>query len=164
LYEKVRRIANHGQLNVKHQHSVTGRNSRLDTMQAAVLNVKLKYLDKWNDQRKKHAQQYIGRLSSCAGITLPNNPADRTHVYHLFVIRTGQREKLCRIFDENAVAWSIHYPSPLPFVEAYAYKRHKIEEFQVSWDAAREIISIPLYPEMSDSQLQFISDLISENI
>lgn len=162
LYEKVKRIANHGQLYTKHQHEITGRNSRLDTLQAAILNVKLKYLEDWNAKRFELAQEYIKKLSS-SSLMVPNIPENRTHVFHIFSVRTPERNKLCSILDKNGISWGIHYPSPLPFVEAYCYKRHVKNEFPVASKITSEICSIPIYPEMTESQLNFICNLLREN-
>jgi dTDP-4-amino-4,6-dideoxygalactose transaminase len=162
LYEKVRRIANHGQLHTKHKHDITGRNSRLDTLQAAILNVKLSYLDSWNRKRHELALRYIQQLSS-SGLLLPSLPEDRTHVFHIFSVRTPERDKLCSIFDENSISWGIHYPSPLPFVEAYSYKHHTIDDFPVALKITNQICSIPIYPEMTDFHMDFICKIIREN-
>ena len=113
IVEKARRISNHGQLNQKHQHDFTGRNSRLDTLQAAVLEVKLRHLDNWNARRIYLAGLYKERLSGSTDLELPVTPDGRTHVFHLFVIRTKKREALIASLNKNEIGWSIHYPASI---------------------------------------------------
>jgi dTDP-4-amino-4,6-dideoxygalactose transaminase len=160
LAELARRISNHGQLKEKHNHSIIGRNSRLDSIQASILNVKLKYLDQWNLKRQKAAHYYMSRLSGCADIILPFSEQNKKHVYHLFVLRSKFREKLIKLLDEKEIAWGIHYPKPLPFTDAYGYKKHKRSDFNVASEAAQEILSVPVYPEITEAQLSFICDQI----
>jgi dTDP-4-amino-4,6-dideoxygalactose transaminase len=161
IYEKAVRISNHGQLRTKHEHSLIGRNSRLDTIQAAVLCVKLKYLDSWNDRRIDAANQYISRLSVTEEIVLPEVPPGFKHVFHLFVIRVMHRNLLIDIFNKSKVAYAIHYPVPLPFTKAYSYKNHRPDDFKTTKLISEEIISLPLYPELSDSQINEICNIIT---
>jgi len=163
ILEKARRISNHGQLNQKHQHDFTGRNSRLDTMQAAVLEVKLRHLDSWNAKRIYLAGLYKERLSGLTDLILPVTSDGRTHVFHLFVIRTKKRETLIASLNKNEIGWSIHYPYPLPHLKAYKYKRHVIGDFPVSEKVCNEIISLPLYPELSEDQVDKICKTIIDS-
>lgn len=160
LSDQIRMLGNHGQLDVKHEHAVIGRNSRLDSVQASILGIKLKYLDEWNKIRRILADHYRSYLQGITGIVLPPDFEKRTHVYHLFVVRSSDRNRLIKILDENSISYGIHYPAPLPFVEAYRYKRHSVKEFPVAVKAAKEIISLPLYPELSEDQVKDICKLI----
>jgi dTDP-4-amino-4,6-dideoxygalactose transaminase len=160
LAVSARKISNHGQLKEKHNHSLIGRNSRLDTIQASVLNVKLRFLDEWNMKRKAAANYYISRLKEINGIILPYGEPNKKHVYHLFVIRCRQREKVMKLLDEKEISWGIHYPRPLPFTDAYNYKNHKPEDFHEASNIASEIISIPVFPEITESQLNSVCDQI----
>jgi dTDP-4-amino-4,6-dideoxygalactose transaminase len=162
LADRVRKIANHGQLYTRHSHSIIGRNSRLDSIQAAILNTKLHYLNKWNQNRIKAAKYYLSKLKGIKTIVLPSISPDAIHVFHLFVIRTDRREELIQALKNNGIATAIHYPTPLPFLEAYNYKHHKLEDFPVAVNISREILSIPVYPEISNIQLDTICDSISE--
>jgi dTDP-4-amino-4,6-dideoxygalactose transaminase len=156
LANLIRKISNHGQLNVKHRHFMVGRNSRLDSIQAAILNVKLKHLDVWNEKRIRAAGFYRLKLSKSDRFILPSVQLNKKHVYHLFVIRCRERNKLIELLEEEKIAWGIHYPNALPFVEAYGYKNHKPDDFEVSSFIVDEILSLPIFPEISEEQLETI--------
>jgi len=162
LYKIARKISNHGQLDIKHKHSIIGRNSRLDSLQAAILSVKLAHLDEWNLKRLKIAEQYRFRLGVNTDIILPEILRNRKHVFHLFVIRYKSRNSMSEILNQNKISHSIHYPKPLPFVDAYSYKMHHASEFPISSKIATEILSLPIFPELSVSQLNMICDRILE--
>jgi dTDP-4-amino-4,6-dideoxygalactose transaminase len=160
LAEKVRMISNHGQLNVKHSHKIIGRNSRLDTIQAAILNIKLKHLDNWNKLRIKCAMNYISGLKNVVGIIPPVVEKGKKHVFHLFVVKCKNRKN---ILASNQISSGIHYPKALPFLEAYKYKKHKREDFPSAFKLTEEILSLPIYPELSEDQIEMICNLIKEN-
>jgi dTDP-4-amino-4,6-dideoxygalactose transaminase len=160
LADKARKISNHGQLNEKHMHFIIGRNSRMDTIQASVLNVKLKYLNEWNQKRREVASFYFSRLKGNNHFFLPYSEQFKTHVYHLFVIRCEEREKIIDLLDVKKVSWGIHYPKPIPFLDPYKYKNHKSEDFPVANRITSEIISIPIYPEITEKQLEIICKLL----
>lgn len=163
LYETVRKISNHGQLNTKHKHSIIGRNSRLDTLQASILKVKLSHLDNWNLKRLKAAETYRSKLESNGHIILPAILPNRKHVFHLFVIRVQNRVRIKDLFEKNNIQTGIHYPNPLPFVEAYNYKKLLPENFPVALKLTGEILSLPIYPEISGQQIDMVCNLILEN-
>jgi dTDP-4-amino-4,6-dideoxygalactose transaminase len=156
--EKIRMIANHGQLNTKHHHKIIGRNSRLDTIQAAILNVKINYLDSWNAKRIEAAEKYNLQLSKKESIVIPEIQKDRKHVFHLYVIRSAKRDRIIKALSEKKISTGIHYPKPLPFVEAYSYKKHQISDFPVSTIITNEILSLPMFPEITSSQIIAICD------
>jgi dTDP-4-amino-4,6-dideoxygalactose transaminase len=162
LYETARKISNHGQLKTK--HSLIGRNSRLDSLQASILNVKLTHLDIWNLKRINIAAFYLKQLSANKKINIPQIQDNTKHVFHLFVIRCKNRVRLAKILDEKKISWAVHYPTPLPFLEAYKYKKHKSSEFPVSSEITNEIISLPMFPELSEYQLNIICNQILENL
>lgn len=156
ISDLVRKISNHGQLNEKHKHFMIGRNSRLDSIQASILSVKLKYLDKWNNQRQKVAAFYFQQLANKSEFILPSQDQNKKHVYHLFVIRCKNRATLNELLDEKSISWGIHYPNALPFTDAYNYKKHKPEDFINASSIIPDIISIPIYPELTEEQLIII--------
>ena len=160
IAEAVRMISNHGQLKARHKHSVIGRNSRLDTIHAAILNVKLPHLDEWNEKRILASKYYISLLSDIEGMTLPKTGFDRKHVFHLFVIRHTNRDKIMKMLAHFNIASSIHYPTPLPFLDAYSYMKHKPEDFPVASAITKEILSLPMYPEISQLQIDCVCDQI----
>lgn len=163
LHEMTRMISNHGQLKTKHKHMLIGRNSRLDSLHASILSAKLGYLDEWNFKRNKIAEYYKMRLRVNEEIILPEIIANTAHVFHLFVIRCMKREKIVKLLDEKEISWAIHYPKPLPFLDAYKYKKHLSTEFPVSNQISNEILSLPMYPELTESQLNMICEQILEN-
>lgn len=156
LADLIRKISNHGQLNTKHRHFIIGRNSRLDSIQAAILNVKLKHLDIWNEKRVEVADFYRARLGTSGHIILPIVQENKKHVYHLFVIRCKDRNKIIELLEAKRIAWGIHYPNALPFIEPYRYKEHKPDEFKASSGIINNILSIPIYPEITNEQLDTI--------
>ena len=161
LAEKMRMFANHGALK-KHHHEFEGINSRLDGLQAAILSVKLKYIHQWTDLRIQHAKKYSELLSGVDNIVTPVTHKDAKHVFHLYVIRTQQRDTLQSHLNNNSIDSSIHYPNPLPFLKAYNYLGYNIEDFPVSYDYKDKILSLPMYPELSDKQIMYIVDSIKE--
>jgi len=158
LAQKCRMIGNHGQPK-KHDHKIIGRNSRMDTMQAAILKAKLPHMEKWTAGRQQVARWYDYYLKE--EIIRPKTPEDYEHVYHLYVIRVQNREELMREFDNAGIGYSIHYPTPLPFVNAYIYKDHDKTEFPIAYKQAKQIISLPMYPELGEEQVKFVADLIN---
>lgn len=160
LADSIRRLSNHGQLDKKHSHMLIGRNSRLDSIQASVLMVKLNYLDDWNRKRIEAANYYFDRLSEKDSITLPLYNENIRHVFHLFVIRTAFRDRIIKEFNRNNIGWGIHYPVSLPFTDAYSYKNAFPEEYPESSRMTKEILSIPIYPEIKKDQQDLICDLI----
>jgi dTDP-4-amino-4,6-dideoxygalactose transaminase len=158
LAEAVRINSNHGQLHEKHKHFNIGRNSRLDSIQASILRIKLKYLDEWNMKRQKAASYYISKLKGKNEFILPVSEEDRKNVFHLFVIRSKQRNRVTKLLDEKNISWGIHYPKPVPFLDAYYYKNHNVGDFAIAERITEEIISIPIYPEITTEQLNTICD------
>jgi dTDP-4-amino-4,6-dideoxygalactose transaminase len=164
LIEKARMISNHGQLNVKHHHHIIGRNSRLDTIQASILSVKLRYLDEWNLKRIAIAERYMQGLKSIPQLSLPVNDPIKKHVYHLYVVRSSVRSSIIENLERNQIAYGIHYPVALPFLEAYKYKKHSHGDFPVAGRLTEEIISLPVYPEISLESIDGICKVVTESI
>lgn len=156
---KCRMIANHGQLK-KHDHIMEGRNSRMDGLHAAILSVKLNYLDQWNTSRNKVAENYE-KLLDRSKVSLPSKSIKTYHVYHLYVIRSKKRDKLKEHLSTNEIEVAIHYPTALPFLKAYAYLQHTPEQFPIAFNETHQILSIPMYPELTLEQVQFISEAIN---
>ena len=160
LADTVRKISNHGQLKTRHAHSIIGRNSRLDSIQASILKVKLNHLNRWNDNRINAAKYYKSKLKDIDALILPSVQNNRKHVYHLFVIRSKQRNKLIEALSTSGIASGIHYPTPLPFLEAYNYKRHKPGDFPIATGISEEVLSLPIYPEITASQIDTICEIL----
>jgi dTDP-4-amino-4,6-dideoxygalactose transaminase len=143
----------------KYHHELLGFNSRLDTIQAAVLNVKLKYLDTWNLSRRK-AAHYYNELLSGLPLTTPSEFPDAYHVYHQYTIRVSRRDHLAAYMKERGVATMVYYPVPLHLQELYASKAH--QPLPNAEKAAEEVLSLPMYPELARGTQEFIAGVIRE--
>lgn len=161
LAEKMRRLRNHGAL-VKDDHELEGMNSRMDTLQAAALNVKLKYLASWNARRAVLAQKYKAHLSNLSQIKLPQVRPDSTHSFHLFCIQATHRDALKNYLAEHGIETLIHYPKGLPFTPAYTYLHHTENEFPVSAHLQNTVLSLPLYPELKEEEVTYVGQLIRQ--
>lgn len=160
LAEKVRMIANHGQEG-KHNHIMEGRNSRLDGLQAAILRAKLPYLEQWTEARISHAG-YYAKLISNEAIHLPAAKKEYRHVYHLYVIRTKQRDELKKHLEENGIETAIHYPVALPFLACYADRNIKPGDFPAAVNWQQQILSVPMFAELNEEQVGFVSAAINQ--
>ena len=156
LADKVRMFANHGRTE-KYNHAVEGINSRLDGIQAAVLEVKLKQLEEWNEKRRQNAYLYNERLQGSKIIT-PVELEDIKAVYHLYVVRIAAeiREAFQRHMKNNGIATGIHYPIALPNLKAYAHLNHTNGDFPIASQAAEEIVSLPMFPELTIEQIDHV--------
>lgn len=139
----------------KYIHEFEGNNMRMSGFQGAVLAVKLKYLDQWTKSRRKHAAYYNELLRNVSGVTTPREMSYAKHVYHLYVIRTPEREKLQKYLQEKAVASGFHYRYPLHLQKAYAYLNYKEGDFPVTESVMKEIISLPMFPELTSGQIEY---------
>lgn len=156
-----KQIANHGQ-EKKHTHIREGRNSRLDTIQAAILDIKLKKLDTWNAQRIQVAQWYEEELSQ-ANIKLPKVNFGK-HVFHLYVIRTQHREVLIEALEKEQIGYAIHYPTALPFLDCYKDRDFNAEDFPEAIAHQNEILSLPMYPGMTREQVALVAEVIKKTL
>ncbi len=161
LATHVRRLANHGGLR-KDEHLMEGVNSRLDTLQAALLTVKLKHLNKWTDQRIQNASLYQSLLNDVVEIKLPQVRQNTKHSFHLFVIRAQRRNELKSFLEHRGVQTMIHYPTALPFEPAYSYLNHNPNDFPVAYSLSQEILSLPIYPELSREQIEYVCRCIKD--
>lgn len=157
---KVNKLRNHGRLG-KYEHEMVGYNERMDTLQAAILNVKLPHLNDWNELRRKHAAEYAAGLAG-VDVALPTVAPDCKHVYHLFVIRHPKRDDLQAFLKEKGVATGVHYPLPLHLQPAYADLNYREGDFPATEQAAKEILSLPMYPEMTADHVAEVCDAISK--
>ena len=160
LGKKIRMLANHGRMD-KYNHEIEGINSRLDGLQAAILGTKLKHLADWTAARRRIAQTY-GKLLDRKLFTLPEETPGNEHVYHLYVIRFKARDALLNALKEKGIGAGVHYPIPLPRLKAYEYLNHKAGDFPVSERLSMEILSLPIYPELSDETVAHIARQCNE--
>lgn len=154
LNHKIRLISNHGQ-DTKYEHKIVGYNYRLDSIQAAILSVKLKYLSEWNSRRSEIANQYNEKLSD-TGLKLPTEVEGRKHSWHQFVIRTSKRDELAKALAESGIATAIHYPIPLHLQPSFRYLGYTEGDFPVSEKCGKEVLSLPLYPELSPDDIELV--------
>jgi dTDP-4-amino-4,6-dideoxygalactose transaminase len=161
LAEKVRMLANHGRL-TKYEHAVEGVNSRLDTLQASILLTKLKYLDSWNQRRRELAALYERLLGDVPALTLPQVGKNRTHVFHLYVIQTEQRDALLNHLHLQGIQAGIHYPIPLHLQPAFAYLGYREGAFPVAEALGRQCLSLPMCPDLTDAEAHLVAEAVRQ--
>jgi dTDP-4-amino-4,6-dideoxygalactose transaminase len=152
LARQARKLSNYGEV-VKYQHTDKGLNARLDTLHAAILQVKLPHLDDWNRKRARHAQRYRQQLAGVRDIRLQGIIPECTHVYHLFMVQTSRREDLRQFLQDCGVQTGIHYPTPIHLQPAYADHGWKKGDFPVAEELSSRIVSLPMFPELRDEQI-----------
>ena len=156
LADNCRMYANHGAL-VKHQHKFEGMNSRLDGLQAAILSVKLKSILDWTQKRIDNAAFYTSLLKDVEQISIPETRPDTTHTFHLYVIRAKDRTGLQSFLKKKGISTGIHYPHILPALEAYSYLKVGPENYPEALKAQDEILSLPMYPELTHEQMEYVA-------
>jgi dTDP-4-amino-4,6-dideoxygalactose transaminase len=159
LAEWTATFARHGG---KGEHVMEGINSRLDGLQAAILLAKLPHLNGWTESRRQAARRYTELLVGVGDVEAPKVMPERDHVYHLYVIRTDKRDELKRRLTAEGVATALNYPKALPFYPAYAYLRHDPKDFPVAFANQSRILSLPIYPEISDATITYVADKVAE--
>ena len=159
--EKVRLLRNHGTVG-PYQHDFLGFNSRLDEIQAAILRIKLRHIDTYNQKRRDIARLYTSILGSV--VQCPVEPEDRVHVYHQYTLRTPMRNDIQRVLRENSVSSVIYYPLSLHMQKAFEYLGYSEGDFPESEAAAREVLSLPMYPEMEPEKAEYIAEIILKTI
>jgi len=161
LAKKIRSIANHG-MKLRYHYNDIGVNSRLDTLQAAILRVKLRYLDEFNASRQAVADFYDRAFTGCNGIVIPAREKYSSHIFHQYTIRVpdGRRDELKQFLGENRIPSMVYYPGPLHMQEAYRYLGYGEQDFPVTSSLCREVLSLPVHTEMEKEQLEYITDKI----
>jgi dTDP-4-amino-4,6-dideoxygalactose transaminase len=160
LGEKIRMIANHG-TRVRYRHELVGVNSRLDSIQAAILNVKLKYLDGWNDVRRNAAKKYDSLLEG-VGVVRPVEAPYARHIYHQYTIRVRNRDKVVQHLISKHIPHAIYYPIPLHRQAALRAFGNADQSFPVTEQAAAEVLSLPMHTELTDAQQEYIVAAVNE--
>lgn len=157
LGKKLRSIANHG-MKVKYHYDDIGVNSRLDTLQAAILNVKLKYLDQFNSARKAVADFYDTSFSGCQSIIIPERAGYSSHIFHQYTIKVknGKRDDLKKFLESAKIPSMIYYPGPLHIQDAYRFLKYNENDFPVTSQLCKEVLSLPIHPDMDQEQLDYI--------
>ncbi len=157
---RVRRLRDHGQVE-KYRHSEEGYNGRLDAIQAAILRIKLRHLGEWNDRRRRIAARYRDGLGGAA-VVLPAERPGAVHVYHQFTVRLQERDRVRAALRERGIETGIHYPVPLHLQECYAWMGHRAGAFPQAEAAAREVLSLPMYPELTDAQVDQVCETLRD--
>ncbi len=159
LAEYARRFANHGGLS-KDDHPMEGMNSRMDVLQAVALRVKLKYVAGWNDKRRTNAALYHELLGNVPQIVLPKIRQGAVHTFHVYAIRAQNRNELKDYLQQQGIETQIHYPKALPFDPAYQQMGHIPSDFPMAARFQNEVLSLPVYPELTEEQIYFVSKQI----
>lgn len=159
LAERIRMFRDHGQVR-KYHHAEIGWNCRMDGIQAAVLQVKLRYLDKRNERRARHAARYARALAGIPGLVLPGCHPSRTHVSHIYAVRVGDRKTFMQQLEARGIGCGIHYPVPVHLQQAYAGLGHRRGAFPVAERCAAEFVSLPMYPELTSSQIAAVVEAV----
>ncbi|MGA3286520.1 MAG: DegT/DnrJ/EryC1/StrS family aminotransferase [Bacteroidota bacterium] len=157
--EKLKMLRNYGQFQ-RYYHSLKGVNSRLDEIQAAILSAKLKYLDQWNRRRRRIAQMYSENLQN-PRVQLPSEMQYGEHVYHLYVVRVKQRTKFRDYLSSHNIGTEIHYPIPVHLQKAYDDTGYTLGDFPATEQVCNEVVSLPMYPELTDEEVMHICHVIN---
>jgi dTDP-4-amino-4,6-dideoxygalactose transaminase len=161
IADAVRALRVHGSRE-RYYHDRIGTNSRLDALQAAILVAKLPHLDEWNEKRRRNAAYYEKKLARVDGVEAPYIAPENVSVHHVYALRVRERDKVAQELNEAGIGWAIHYPVPLPLQEALDYLGHEQGDVPQSEQASREVLSIPMYPELTEQQMdEVVSTIIS---
>jgi dTDP-4-amino-4,6-dideoxygalactose transaminase len=161
LNTRIRLLRDHGSQS-KYNHVVSGHNYRLEALQAAILNIKLKYLPQWTSSRRANAVRYSELLSDCSGIELPKEHPSASAVYHLYVIQADDRDALREDLDTKGISTGLHYPVPLHLQQAFKDLGYREGQFPNAERSAKRIVSLPMYPELQDEQIEYVAQSIRE--
>jgi dTDP-4-amino-4,6-dideoxygalactose transaminase len=163
LVEKIRTLRDHGQVR-KYHHTMIGWNGRMDGLQGAVLRVKLRHLEHGNQLRRSHARVYDRAFEGVEEIIAPFVSANSLHVYHIYAIRVQERDEVMRLLGEKGVGSGVHYPVPIHLQEAYRSLGYRRGAFPISERSATEMISLPMFPELTPAQLEIVAQSVKEAV
>lgn len=161
LASRLRALRDHGQTR-KYHHKIIGWNSRMDGIQAAVLSLKLPNLDRENDRRRAHAAAYDELLGPIKEVSCPRIGNHRTHAYHIYSVRTPERERVLSVLAQNDIGFGIHYPVPIHLQPAYQNLGHRAGDFPISEACSKSFISLPIFAALSPIQIQAVGDALSQ--
>jgi dTDP-4-amino-4,6-dideoxygalactose transaminase len=163
LIARITKRANHGRID-KYLHDDQGVSSRLDTLQAAILRVKLRYIDEWNEARRNAASWYDELLAGQNGIALPVIDPRATSVFHLYVVQIDERDRVRETLNAAGIGAGVHYPVPVHEQPAFRHLGHKPEDFPVTSRVARRVLSLPIYPEITRAQVERVASALIEAV
>jgi dTDP-4-amino-4,6-dideoxygalactose transaminase len=161
LAHRVRILRDHGSPQ-RYYHQIVGLNGRLDEIQAAILRAKLPHLENWNEQRRAHAARYAGLLADIEGVITPDIAPYAEHVFHLYVVRVARRDHLRAYLRERDIGAGVHYPVPCHLQPAFQHLGYKSGDLPVTEKVVGEILSLPMYAELTDGQQIYVADAICE--
>jgi len=162
LYEKIKILRDCGRRS-KYDHMIKASNSRLDTIQAAVLGVKLKYLDEWTALRRQHAEHYTSLLKGAGdSIICPSEDKNVKHVYHVYAVQVKNRDNVVEFLSKNGIGVLVHYPIPIHLQEAYKDLGYKKGDMPVSEALCEKVISLPMFPELTDLEIKYVAEKLKE--
>lgn len=156
-----KKYANHGRTK-KYNHDFEGVNSRLDTIQCAILDVKLKYLPEWNSKRRIIADKYNTVFRQLSWMSTQKEICNSKGVYHLFAVRVKDRHSFLKYLDRYGIHYGIHYPIGLPFLKAYKHLKATPDSYPITFQHQQEVVSLPIYPEMTDEMISYIINVICQ--
>lgn len=163
INERALMLRDYGRMG-RYEHKIKGTNSRLDTLQAVVLNAKLQHLDHWNEMRAKAASYYNVLLKNVAGVTTPLLKEDRTHVYQTYAVLLEKRDKVLEHLKSKGISALIHYPIPLHLQEAFSELSYKNGDFPVAEGLAKKVLSLPMFPHITKEQIETVVAALKESI
>ncbi len=163
LAEKIRILRDHGQVR-KYHHTMVGWNGRMDGIQGAVLSVKLPHLEKGNQLRRDHASRYTAGLRDVAGITVPETADYAQHVFHIYAIRVANRDAVMQKLTDRGIGCGVHYPIPIHLQEAYAHLGKGAGSFPVAERTASEFVSLPMFPELTNEQIDLVIEAVKQSV
>lgn len=163
IYDKVLMLRDYGRYG-RYEHKIKGTNSRLDTLQAVILNAKLKHLDAWNQMRAQNAAYYVKLLQPLKGVVTPITKEGRTHVFQTFALRVANRDRVVESMKAKGIGVLIHYPIPLHLQEAYAELGYKKGDFPVAESVAADVMSLPMFPHMTHEQIEAVVVALKESL
>jgi dTDP-4-amino-4,6-dideoxygalactose transaminase len=161
LQEKIRILRDHGQIR-KYHHTMIGWNCRMDGIQAAVLGIKLRHLEKGNELRRSHAAQYDRAFEPLEEVVTPYEDPYVRHVYHIYAVRVRERDEVIRRLAKTGIACGIHYPVPIHLQEAYQNLGYEEGAFPIAEQAAKEFVSLPMFPELTPAQIELVVEGVKE--
>jgi dTDP-4-amino-4,6-dideoxygalactose transaminase len=161
LRQKIRVLRDHGQVQ-KYYHVMVGWNARMDGIQAAILGVKLRHLEKGNELRRSHAARYNEALAGIEELVTPYTADYARHAYHIYAIRVPSRDEIIELLAEMGIACGIHYPLPIHLQDAYKNLEYEIGTFPIAERAAHQFISLPMYPELTTTQIDIVTRAVKQ--
>jgi dTDP-4-amino-4,6-dideoxygalactose transaminase len=163
LQDKIRILRDHGQVR-KYHHTMIGWNCRMDGIQAAVLRIKLRHLEKGNQLRRSHATQYDRALAEIARVVTPTQAVGVRHIYHIYAVCVQERDEVMQFLSKKGIGCGVHYPVPIHLQEAYGSLGYARGAFPVAERCARELVSLPMFPELTPAQVEKVVQCVKESL